>query len=186
MCGSGGGNSAGGRGMQSRTEVDKVAAKNTSVASVRSGEAVSNVVAGGRGSTVGETAKSSAQQGLSDAAAGFAGNALGTAVGGPVGGLIGGRFAKSLSAADNTNEIDLSTGKSTAKPGMTDRTNSTNSGAAVALLSKNDTPVDLASTVNTEASSTDSSSSSSSKPKTATILAGRGIAKDKLKTRLGS
>lgn len=173
MCGSGGGNGPGGRGSNKET---------FDTANV----STSNII-GGRGSTttekVGEAKAETAGNSFARSALSRIGGLTASAIGGPALGFAVSQGISAMTEGAVGVEADPAdkgrTGESVSKANNVRR---------AAAASEEDKTTDLTSTATTSTASAPTSTTidNDSKARTQTILAGGGIARNKLKTRLGS
>ena len=146
-----------------------------------------NITRGGRGSLIAEKKKSPTEQAFSTGLSKFVGSMLGGAVGGPAGAVAGSKFLGDIAKGSTTREINLATGKSTAGPGAGPSGDAGEERTRLALVQDA-----AAKTVATEekaaataATTTKRKKAAAGTTKASTILAGRKIAEEKLKTKLG-
>ena len=144
----------------------------------------SNIVRGGRGSNIAEKKKGKTEMAFSTGLSKFVGSMLGGAVAGPAGSLAGSKFLGDIAKGSTTSEINLATGRSTAGPGAgPSGDNNTPEAALIARQQAAATEEKAAATVATKESKRKKAAQGTTKA--STILAGRKIAEDKLKTKLG-
>ena len=135
------------------------------------------IVRGGRGSNIAERRKSETAQKIQDTLAGFAGSVIG----GPFGGFLAGEASKRA----NTTEINLRTGLGTASSAPSGLDRDTAGDKSRTLLASAGTPKERSAKIMADTQDKRKKAKSSVSARAGTILAGRKIAEDKLKTKLG-
>ena len=134
------------------------------------------IVRGGRGSNIAERRKSETAQTIQNAMAGFAGSMIF-----PGGGLA----LTELSKRANTTEINLRTGLGTASSAPSGLDRDSAGDKSRTLLASAGTPKERSAKIMADTQDKRKKAKSSVSARAGTILAGRKIAEDKLKTKLG-
>ena len=148
----------------------------------------SNIARGGRGSNIAEKKKSKTEMAFGQGLSKFVGSMLGGAVGGPAGAFAGSKFLGNIAKGSTTNEINLSTGRSTAGSGAGPSGDDNSGSGGGLLLAQQEAAAKTAASEKTAATAAAKEAQrkkSAATTKARTILAGKKIAEDKLKTKLG-